>query len=239
MTEIAYVLYDDGHTGIFNADSLSDTAALDEASRVAGAGELKPGMFDVLVTNPPFGTKGKVTSKAILQSFLLAREWKADGDRRRPGSKLRKGGQTPEILFIERCLNLLKPGGRFAIVLPDGILTNSSLRYVRDFISDECDVIACVSLPDGTFKQAGVNPKTSVVFGVKKGGRGPVPAEVFMCELDKLGYDLVKKTAPVVFVRDESGDVVRDENGEPVPDSEVPEAIAQFADFKKTHGVSF
>src|SRR5262249_30519495 len=155
------------------------------------------------------------------------------------GNKLRKNGQTPEILFIERCVHLLKPGGRLAIVLPDGILTNPSLRYVRDHLFDLTDLIACVSLPDGTFRQSGVNPKTSIVFAVKKGGPHAPPPEVFMCELDALGYDLVKKTAPLVFKRTDSGEPIRDDDGEPILDSEVPDAVDAFREFKKSHGMAF
>jgi type I restriction enzyme M protein len=239
VAKMYMVLYDDGHTGIFNADSLASFDDLDRASRNAGAGELHEEMFDVLITNPPFGTKGKVTNKAQLQQFLLGREWKKENGRTVVGNKLRASGQTPEILFIERCVQLLKPGGRLAIVLPDGILTNPSLRYVRDHLLDLTDLLACVSLPDGTFRQAGVNPKTSIIFALKKGGPQQPPPEVFMCELDALGFDLVKKTAPLIFKRNDAGEPVRDENAEPLLDSEVPDAIEAFRAFKKQHGMSF
>lgn len=238
VAKMYMVLYDDGHTGIFSADSLAPFANLSSAARDAGAGDFRPGSMDIVVTNPPFGTKGKVTNKSLLRLYQLGRQWTKDGPRYRPGSRLRNGGQTPEILFIERCIQLLKPGGRLAIVLPDGILTNPSLRYVRDFLLDETDVIAVVSLPDGTFKQAGVNPKTSVVFARKKGGP-PAPENVFMCELDKLGYNLVKKTAPLVYKRDDLGELIRDSDGNPILDSDVPQAIASFEAFKAESQLDF
>ena len=240
VAKMYMVLYDDGHTGIVSADSLLTSKQLNKVATSAGAGELTDGMFHVIVTNPPFGTRGKITSKDKLSHFLLGRNWQRKGDRFVPSDKLRPGGQTPEILFIERCVNFLRPGGRLGIVLPDGILTNVSLRYVRDYLVDNLHIFAVVSLPDGTFRQAGVNPKTSVVFGAKKDDEEDSSgSRTFMAELDKLGYDLVKKTAPVVFRRGENGVVLRDDSGRAQVDSEVPDLIEEFRTFKITDGLGF
>ena len=239
VSKMYMVLYDDGHTGIISEDSLSSTEQLNARSITSGAGPLDDEMFDVIITNPPFGTKGKVTSKERLSRFELGRTWKKTGGRYQPTAKLRPGGQTPEILFIERCVQLLKPGGRLALVLPDGILTNPSLRYVRDYMVDKLSILAVVSLPDGTFRQSGMNPKTSVIFGVKRGTSAKELTEVFMCELDRLGYDLVKKTAPLTFKRGDDGGLIRDEDGHPISDSEVPEAIEAFLAFKAGQELSF
>lgn len=240
VSKMYMVLYDDGHTGIFSADSLSAITDLAAASQAAGAGAFGSAMFDVVITNPPFGTKGKITSTERLSQYQLGRNWqRGDDDCYTPTQKLRPGGQTPEILFVERCVELLKPGGRLALVLPDGILTNSSLRYVRDYLFNELHIIAVVSLPDGTFRQSGVNPKTSVVFGVKKGGDVQGVTEVFMCELDRVGYDLVKKTAPMSFKRNPEGQVLRDAAGRPLVDTEVPDALAAFEQFKADQGLPF
>lgn len=240
VAKMYMVLYDDGHTGIISADALLSSERLNRQAMSAGAGELKDGMFHVVVTNPPFGTRGKVTSKDKLTHFLLGRNWEREEDRYLPSDKLRPGGQTPEILFIERCVKLLGEGGRLGIVLPDGILTNVSLRYVRDYLVDNLHIFAVVSLPDGTFRQAGVNPKTSIIFGAKRSeSGGSTDSKTFMAELDKLGYDLVKKTAPIIFRRGETGEVLRDESGKPQIDTEVPDLIAEFGTFKVMEGLSF
>jgi type I restriction enzyme M protein len=240
VAKMYMVLYDDGHTGIISADSLLSSDRLNEQAVAAGAGELTDGMFHIVVTNPPFGTRGKITSKEKLSGFFLGRNWTREGERYVPAAKLRPAGQTPEILFIERCVMMLKKGGRLAIVLPDGILTNVSLRYVRDYIIDNLHIFAVVSLPDGTFRQAGVNPKTSVVFGIKKLREEDSSAsETFMAELDRLGYDLVKKTAPIVFRRGENGEVLRDSSGKAEIDTEVPALVAEFRDFKAREGLVF
>src|SRR2546422_938692 len=69
-----------------------------------------------------------------------------------------------EILFIERCLALLKPGGRFGIVLPEGIYNNPSLAYVREYVEDRAFIRAVVSLPQETFYSAGASVKASLLF---------------------------------------------------------------------------
>ncbi|MFI2644807.1 N-6 DNA methylase [Streptomyces sp. NPDC018610] len=240
VAKMYMVLYDDGHTGIVNADSLLPSSRLNTQALSSGAGEIRDGLFDVVVTNPPFGTKGKITSKEKLSEYLLGRNWTKQGDRFVPSSKLRPGGQTPEILFIERCVQLLHPGGRLALVLPDGILTNTSLRYVRDYIVDHLQIFAVVSLPDGTFRQSGVNPKTSVIFGIKKEKQDDSNEDrVFMAELDRIGYDLIKKTAPLLFLRGEEGDVLRDGSGRPMIDTEIPQLLKEFERFKVSEGLPF
>jgi type I restriction enzyme M protein len=70
------------------------------------------------------------------------------------GGKIKKRNrQNTEILFIEWCLDFLRPGGRMGIVLPDGILTNSSLQYVRDFLNEKAQLLGVVSLPQTAFKR--------------------------------------------------------------------------------------
>jgi type I restriction enzyme M protein len=80
----------------------------------------------------------------------------------RNGNRL--GKVKTEILFIERCLALLKPGGRMGIVLPEGIFNNPSLAYVRGFCEDRARVLAVVSLPQETFNSSGASVKASLLF---------------------------------------------------------------------------
>lgn len=108
------VIHEDGHTNIENNDSLADPSKFNPKR------DIKLGKYTLLMTNPPFGAK--VEDPEILSQYEL-------GSKQRP-----RKSQRTEILFIERCLEYLRPNGRMGIVLPDGILTNSSLQYVRDFI---------------------------------------------------------------------------------------------------------
>lgn len=108
------IIHDDGHTNVISTDSLRK---FDEITNIHR--EFKKNHFDILLTNPPFGATVKSTEKDYLDKYELGKN---------------KKNQKTEILFIERCLDFLKPNGKMAIVLPDGILTNSSLQYVRDFL---------------------------------------------------------------------------------------------------------
>lgn len=118
--------------------------------------EFEENKFDIILTNPPFGAVEN--SKAILRNFSLGKN----------GEKI-KNQQITEILFIERCFQFLKSGtGRLAIVLPDGILTNATLKYVRDFLEANFEIKAMVSIPNHAFTKAGAGVKSSLLFLRKK-----------------------------------------------------------------------
>ncbi len=95
-------------------------------------------------------------------------------------------------MFIERIWEFLKPGtGKAAIILPEGILTNSSLQYVRDFILERFQLLAVVSLPQFAFSHFGAGVKASVIF-VRKLGEDEKPDEneaIFMAVPELIGYD--------------------------------------------------
>jgi type I restriction enzyme M protein len=237
VAKMHMVVYDDGHTGIFCEDSLADFDSLHEAAVQMGAipgKETLEGGFRALLTNPPFGTKGKVTDKNILLQYDLGHKWKLDKKLSRwIKSDALLPGQTPEILFIERCLQFLRIGGKMAIVLPDGILTNSSLGYVRQWIIDNAKLIASVSLPPETFIPYGSGPKASILFLQK------LPTEEIK-ELNKVGYTIFFASAKKVgynvsgremYLRDETGQVLNDDNGNPLLDTDFPKIAEAFQNF--------
>jgi type I restriction enzyme M protein len=135
--------------------------------------------FDVIITNPPFGARIPVRGTDTLSQYALAR------------GKTKAGGlaeyRPPQILFIERCLQFLKPGGRLAIVVPDGMLGNESERYVRDFIFENCRVRAIVDCPLETFMPS-TPTKTSVLL-VEKGAPRNKDYPVFMAVAKTCGHD--------------------------------------------------
>jgi len=102
-----------------------------------------------------------------------------------------------EILFTERFLQLAKPGGWIAIIIPDGILTNSNAHYVREFIADKAKVEAIVSLPRGTFKQAGTSAKTSILFLRKRKEKEKLNFEypVFLSSIESADEENFNKVA--------------------------------------------
>ena len=171
------IIHDDGHTNIISTDSLKN---VDEITKTHKG--FKKNQFDILLTNPPFGAVVKSTEKNYLDKYELGKG---------------KKNQKTEILFIERCLDFLKPNGKMAIVLPDGILTNSSLQYVRDFIMEKAQILAVVSLPQFAFTHFGAGVKSSLVFLRKKKENeelGNYP--IFMAIAEHIGYDATGRKDP-------------------------------------------
>lgn len=119
--------------------------------RPAGANDYKEFNFDVVMANPPFA--GDIKENQIITRYELGKNSK--------GKWQNKVGR--DILFIERNLNFLKPGGRMAIILPQGRFNNSSDQYIREFIAERCRILAVVGLHGNTFKPH-TGTKTSVLF---------------------------------------------------------------------------
>lgn len=178
------IIHEDGHTNIKCTDALQvfeDINSLDDNITV------KPGDYTLLMTNPPFGAKVTRVHKGAEHPYLDTYEL--------GGKERRRNSQKTEILFIERCLQLLEPGGRMGIVLPDGILTNSSLQYVRDFIMREARVLAVISLPQHTFVPAGAGVKASLLF-LRKWREGEDREQdypIFMAMAEHVGYTATGK----------------------------------------------
>lgn len=242
VAKMHMILYDDGHTGIFAANSLYTFDEIRKMALEAGAGEIGQDMFDIVLTNPPFGTKGKVTDKRILEQFDLAHKWKYD----RKSKEWNKTGElqrgvSPEILFIERCIQFLSDTGRMATVVPDGILTNVSLGWIRRWIQDHARILAVVSLPQETFIPYGAGTKTSVLFLQKLDGESLQKLmeqnyPIFMAVAEKIGYDVRGRT---LYQKNEKGETLRDENGEPRVDTDIPTIIRRFNEVKRKHRLGF
>ena len=173
------IMHGDGHGGVHHHDGFLNVNGIFE------------GRFDIILTNPPFGAsvepsdvvlEEQVTPPTDLERRYIeefgdayrqaqARVRAAKGDAiaslfelptGRGNSKV--GKVKTEILFIERCLSLLKPGGRMGIVLPEGVFNNPSLAYVREFCEDRARILAVVSLPQETFYSSGATVKASLLF---------------------------------------------------------------------------
>lgn len=153
------IIHDDGHTNVVTSDGL--IAPEDLRIRTNNDG-FKENSFDYIITNPPFGSTVKQTEKAYLHQYSLATK---EVDWLNPNSKVSdRPSQSTEVLFIEQAEKYLVDGGYLAIVVPDGILTNSSMQYVRDYISDTFRIVAVVSMPQTAFSANGAGVKSSVMF---------------------------------------------------------------------------
>lgn len=239
VAKMRMILEDDGYTGIFSANSLDEWDVIRrEAAEAFVRGEVNKGKFDIIMTNPPFGTAGKITDRTFLERFDLGWKWKKEDGKWKKQNKL-QNAQVPDILFIERCLDFLKDGGRMGIVLPDGDLTNFTLSYVREYIKSRARILGVVSLPKETFIPHGAGVKASVLFLQKL-----PPAEleklkkkdypVFFGIVEKIGYE-GDKHGTTMYKRDENGEIIRDEKGNPIIDEDVTDVVEAWRKFKQKY----
>lgn len=154
------IIHDDGHTNVITSDGLvSDEAIFAKTSNQG----FKYGTFDFIITNPPFGSTIRQSEQAYLKTYQLGKkeeDWLAV--KAQPENT--RDGQSTEVLFIEQDYKFLREGGYLAIVLPDGILTNSSMQYVRTQIEDWFRIVAVISMPQTAFAANGAGVKSSVLF---------------------------------------------------------------------------
>jgi len=190
--------------------------------------------FDVIVTNPPFGSKIPVKDKHILEQYELAHIWEND---KKTGvwtitSRL-QSSVPPEILFIERCTQLLVPGGRMGIVLPDSILGSPGLGYIREWLIKNHRIVASIDLHADTFQPRN-GTQTSVLILQKKTEAQKIQEErsgrmadynIFMAMVEKVGHD---KRGNPLFKRDKEGNEIL------VPDSNNVMVLGETGDGGRT-----
>lgn len=181
VAKMNMIVHDDGHTNVISFDALD---SLDKISAHRAA--FQRNRFDLILTNPPFGSTINKAEKPYLEDYYLGNTHDAKGKK-----KPRKN-QSSEVLYIERIWEFLKPGtGRAAVILPDGILTNSSSQYVRDFLLERFQLLAVVSLPQCAFAHFGAGVKASILF-LRKREETEKPEEdeaIFMAAPEWIGYD--------------------------------------------------
>lgn len=188
VTKAYMAIIGDGRGGVFCENSLRPQEEWDHAARAA----IPLGTFDVVLTNPPFGAKIPVTGSALLSQYELALRWK----RLRPQQGFEKTSQlrddqAPQLLFLERCLQFLKPGGRLGIVLPESILGNPSYEYVVDWLLQRTRLKAVVTMPEPLFKtsgKGGTHTKVCVIV-LEKTDSPPSEYSFFMADAKWCGHD--------------------------------------------------
>lgn len=261
------VMHGDGSTNVFHANSLLPPGEWPSEPPNDVAHHIKPNKFDVILTNPPFGSHISIDDPHIIEQFDLARfemernQRRASKSRRgerlfaiEPESELSRTSMAPDRLFIERCLYLLRPGGRLAIVLPDSVLSNPGLSFIRRWILQRARVLASIDLPPVTFEPyTGVH--TSLLLLQKKTpdeiraeqemGR-PRDYEVFMAMPNAVGHD---RRGEPLHLRTPEGELIeyedkklvyrREVNGEKIVEQrrhtrkaihdELPEVVRYFS----------
>ena len=244
-TKMNMVMNNDGSGNILRTNSLLPPHEWSKEFKedLAKALKIKPeelinqnkiGYFDVIVTNPPFGSKIPIVDSTILNQYEIARGYKS---------------MPPEQLFIERCVQFLKPGGRLAIVLPDSILGAPGLIHIRKWLLKNTFIIASIDLHADTF-QPSTGVQTSVLIVQKKNEeelREPnYNYPVFMAMVERIGHD---KRGNPLYKRDKDGEilyfkqVIITENGD-IEEYDEPELDDQtllvpdiFTEWKKKEGM--
>lgn len=170
VAKMNMIIHDDGHTNVIAFDGLNAIDYIQSKTENKG---FAADSFDFIVTNPPFGSIVKQSEKSYMQTdkssapyydFSLKEVNWIDAAAKDKHLTTGRENQSTEILFIEQCYKFLKEDAYLAIVVPDGILTNSSLQYVRDSIEQKFRIVAVVSLPQTTFTHTGAGVKSSVLF---------------------------------------------------------------------------
>ncbi len=214
-------LIGDGTTGIFCEDSLENPQNWHSEAKT----KIELGTFDVLLTNPPFGDKIKVKGENKLKQFELAYKWRIKNNVYERG-KL-KTEQPPQILFIERCFQLLKNNGRMAMVLPEGTFGNPSDRYIWNYILQNAQIEAIISTPSDTF-QPHTHFKTSVMVVKKCKPQKDYP--IFMSIPATCGHN---KNGKEVYKLDNAGSYILDENNNKIIDDEIQYVAEHYRKFKE------
>lgn len=179
VAKMNMIIHDDGHTNVIGYDGLAPITKIPkpitetpekekqrEALNKLAIDLKNPGFkenhFDFILTNPPFGSIIKQTEKAYLSNYNFGNKTSSWLDLK-PYRKEREN-QATEVLFIEQAHSFLKERGILAIVIPDGILSNSSMQYVRDDIEELYKILAIISMPQTAFSHTGAGVKSSVMF---------------------------------------------------------------------------
>lgn len=184
VTKAYMTLVGDGTSGIICDDSLE----VEDNWKDWTSQKIKLNSFDVLLTNPPFGSKIPVVGEEKLKQFEFGYKWKHKKTGEWEKGNL-KEQEVPQILFIERCLQLLKDGGRMAIVLPDGIYGNNQLGYIRNWLLERVRIVAIIDVPVETFMPHTPTKTTIMVLQKLPKHRIPKDYPIFMAIAETCGHD--------------------------------------------------
>lgn len=187
VTKAYMAIIGDGRGGIFCENSLLPAEQWHHTTRDA----ITLGGFDVVLTNPPFGSKIRIKGADVLAQYDLGHRWKRS---RKSGqveqTQALHDDQPPQVLFLERCLQLLKPGGRLGIVLPESMLGNPSYEHVIRWLLERSSLEAVITMPEPLFKtsgKGGTHTKVCVMV-VRKSPSQPDSA-IFMADAKWCGHD--------------------------------------------------
>ncbi len=226
VTKAYMAVIGDGRGGVFCENSLLPPDEWNYASQNA----VKLGTFDLVITNPPFGTKIPIKGEHVLSQFDLGYKWKKD---KKTGQVEKTSAlyedQPPQILFLERCLQFLKPGGRMGIVLPESVFGMPTYEYVMVFLQARAKILGVVSMPEPLFKtsgKGGTHAKVAVLFLEKTVPTENEDYDIFMADVKWCGHD--SRGNPTIRL---------DESGKEVLLDDVPKVAERFKELFRSEEV--
>ena len=233
VAKVLMLIMGDGKTHVFRVSSLDPREWKNHSHRVGD--HVRDGMFNVVMTNPPFA--GEITQAEILGGYDLA--YKGDPTTNKRANKVER-----DVLFIERCLRFLRPGGRMAIVLPQGIFNNTSDEFIRDYVMKHARLLGVVGLHGNMFKPF-TGTKTSVLF-VQKWNSDEERIEagdykIFFATSQKSGKD---NSGEYIWLDKETKERVRDTSNRKVGediilDHDLKDIVEAFKAFAQEERLDF
>jgi type I restriction enzyme M protein len=224
IAKTAMILNGDGHTGMTQGDSLGRYETLNDHVK-ARAGHLKP---TLILTNPPFGGvgEGRITDKRILDNYQCGMKWTERDGKFEFSNEVTDEGVPPEMLFFERCLEWLAPGGKLGIVMPKSFLDTQTYLPVRVQLLTNHRLLAVVNCHKNTF-QPHTGVRTCLVFVYRPKTEESVPKDypIFMAVSRKIGQD--SEGIPI-FTRDESNQLTD------VIDHDLNEVLTDYKQFQES-----
>ncbi|WP_157314546.1 N-6 DNA methylase [Chitinibacter sp. GC72] len=211
LAKVHISLLTGGHPTVLNGDSVS----LQNGSKNLREYLPKNGL-DVILTNPPFGAKIIAANPEVISTFDLAKKWTKNKKTGviEPGDKV-STNVPPQVLFVERCLSLLRPGGRLGMVLPESILSNKSYRHVVEYLLLHTEIHAVMGMPEALFKtsgKGGTHTKTCLLVATKRSDGNTKPGKIFMAEAKWCGQDSRARV---------------------IPNNDLPEILQKFEYFRR------
>lgn len=195
-----------GNSKIYCENSLTPSEYDEDVKK-----EIKDGTFDYILTNPPFGAKIPIDDKSLLQTYELGHIWKNHTSNGWEQTNAIQTSQPPQILFIERCIQLLKEKGKLGIILPEGVFGNPSDRYIWEFLRQQGRILGVVSLDQNAFQPFTCN-KTSILF-FQKLNSIPKDYKIDFAVAENVGHN---KDGKVCYKLSNDGTPIIDKKGEPV-----------------------
>ncbi|MCC3817313.1 N-6 DNA methylase [Vibrio parahaemolyticus] len=217
------VLNGDGKSNISKDDSLE-------------AADKNKNKYDIMLCNPPFGTRIVEKRSSVLRNYELGKEWVEDGKGGLVATSKLLSSQETGILFAEVCVKQArKENGRIGIILPNGYLGNRSHKYrvFREWLLKNCKLVGMVSFPRFTFKTSGADVSASVLFLEKR--EEPLKNlveedfEFFVELIENLGWEAGNKKAATIYQRsNDDGSFIVDDDGDLVVDSDFNSALKRI-----------